>query len=56
MNEVKLMSTKNYSFFLGRIYFTSNDGLQDMFVYQATYNVIKYLNISTEYITSWRSK
>ena len=27
-----------------------------MFVYQPTYNVIKYLNSSTEYITSWRSK
>ena len=27
-----------------------------MFVYQSTYNVIKYLNTSTEYTTSWRSK
>ena len=54
--KVKLLSTKDYSFFLGRIYFTNDDGLQNMFVYQPTYNVIKYLNTSTEYITSWRSK
>ena len=46
----------DYSFFLGRIYFTSSDGLQIIFVYQPTYNVIRYLNTSTEYIISWRSK
>ena len=31
--KVKLLLTKDYSFFLGRIYFTSDDGLQNMFVY-----------------------
>ena len=50
------MLTKDYSFFLGRIDFTSDDGLQNMFVYQPTYNAIKYLNNSSEYIITWRSK
>ena len=54
--KVKLLPTKNYSFFLGRIYFISDDRLQNLFAYQTTFNVIKYLNASTEYITSWRSK
>ena len=54
--KVKLLSTKDYSFFQGRIYVTSNDGLQNMLVYQPSYNVIKYLNTSTKYITNWRSK
>ena len=36
--EKKLESliTKNYNFLLGRIYFISNDGFQNMFVYQPT--------------------
>ena len=32
---------KGCSFFLGRIYFTSNGGLQNMFVYQPTFSTIK---------------
>ena len=28
--------TKDYNFFLGRIYFTINDGSQNIFVYQPT--------------------
>ena len=54
--KVKHLSTEDYSFYLGRIYFTSDDELQKIFVYQPTYNVIKYLNTSTECIISWRSK
>ena len=50
------MLTKDFSFFLGRLYFTSDDGLQNLFVYQPTFSVTKYLNTSTEYIISWRSK
>ena len=29
--------TKDYNFFLGRIYFTINDGSENTFVYQPTY-------------------
>ena len=32
--EVKLLSTKTYIFVLVRSYFTNNDGIQNMFVYQ----------------------
>ena len=40
--EKKLDSliTKDYNFFLGRIYFRSTDGSQNMFVYQPTFNVL----------------
>ena len=50
------MSTKDYSFFLGRINFTSDDRSQHMFIYQRTYKMIKYLNTNTESILSWKSK
>ena len=43
--------------FLGRIYFTSNDGSQNMFIYQPTLNMLELKNDkSTEYIISWKSK
>ena len=50
--EHKLESLmKDYNFFLGRIYFTSNDGFQNMFVYQPTLNVLELkIDKSTEYI------
>ena len=35
------LRTKDYHFFCGRIYFTSNDGSQNMFVYQPTCNVLE---------------
>ena len=38
------------------MYFTSDDGFQNMFVYQPIFNTIKYKNISTEYVISWKSK
>ena len=33
--------TKDYNFFLSRIYFTSNDGFQNTFVYQSTLDVLE---------------
>ena len=58
MNWKKLeaISTKDYSFFLGRIYITSDNGSQNLFVYQPTFSTIKYHNTRTEYLISWRSK
>ena len=32
--KLNSLITKDYNFFLGRIYFTSNDGSQNIFVYQ----------------------
>ena len=56
MEKDILLSSKDYSFILGRIYFTSNDGFQNMFVYQPIFNTLKYKNMSTEYIISWKLK
>ena len=41
MEKVKLLSTKDYNFFFGRIYFTYNDGSQNMFVYQPTCDTLE---------------
>ena len=41
--------TKVYNFFLGRIYFTSNDGSQNAFVYQPTLNTLE-LKKGTDYV------
>ena len=49
--------TKYSNFSLGRIYFTSNDGYQNMFACQPTFNVLELKNDKpTEYIISWKSK
>ena len=51
------MSTKDYSFFFGRIYFTRDDGSQNMFVYQPIFNVLESkIDKSTEYIIRLKSK
>ena len=57
MEKVKLLLTKHYSFFLGRIYFTSDHGSQNIFVYQTIINVLELKKgKSAEYIISWKSK
>ena len=38
--QLNSLITKNYNFFLGRIYLTSDDGPQNMFVYQPTFGVL----------------
>ena len=52
------LTTKDYNFFLGRIYFASNDGSQNTFVYQSTlYKLeLKKNEYVTQYVPSWRSK
>ena len=32
------------------MYFTSDDGFQNMFVYQPTFNTLKYKNTTTGYL------
>ena len=39
--KLNRLTTKDYNFFLGRLYFTSNDGLQNMFVYQPTFDTLE---------------
>ena len=41
LKQIKLSSKKDYNFFLGRIYFTGDDGLQNMFVYQPTFSTLQ---------------
>ena len=49
--------TKDYNFFLERICFTSNDGSQNRFVYQPTFNVLKLkIDKGSEYILGQKSK
>ena len=39
------------------MYFTSDDGYQNMFVYQSTFNVLDLkIDKGTEYVTGWKSK
>ena len=38
--KIKLLSTKDFDFLLGRMYFTGSDGFQYLFVYQPTFNVL----------------
>ena len=57
--EKKLDSliTKDYNFFLGRIYLTRNDGSQNVFVYQLKFSVLELkIDKGTEYIIGWKSK
>ena len=49
--------TKDYNFFLGRICFTSNDGSQNMFVYQPSFNLLKLkIDKGTVYIIGSKSE
>ena len=40
-NKLNSLISKDYNFFLGRIYFTSNDGSQNTFVYQPTLDTLE---------------
>ena len=47
---------KDYNFFFGRIYFTSNDGSQSMFVYQETLDTLELKKDKcADYVISWKS-
>ena len=47
--------TKDYIFFLVRIYFTSNDGSQNTCVYQPTLDTLELIK-GSDYVISWKSK
>ena len=49
--------TKYCIFFLGRIYFASNDGSQNTFVYQPTLDTLEFFfkkDKGTHYVPSWK--
>ena len=49
--------TRDYKFFLGRIYFTNNDGSQNTFVYQPTLDALELKqDRGADYGLSWKSK
>ena len=55
--KLNSLITKDYNFFLGRIYFTNNDGSQNIFVYQTTLDTIELKKYKgTDYVLSWKSK
>ena len=47
--------TKDYIFFLVRIYFASNDGSQNTCVYQPTLDTLELIK-GSDYVISWKSK
>ena len=55
--KLNRLITKDYNFFLGRIYFRNNDGSQNTFVYQPTPDALELKKDKcTDYILSWKSK
>ena len=55
--KLNSLITKDYNFFLGRIYFASNDGSQNTFVYQPTLDRLEIKKDKfTDYDFSWKSK
>ena len=54
--KLNILITKDYNFFLRRIYFTSNDGSQNTFAYQPTLDTLELIkDKTTNYILSWKS-
>ena len=51
--KLNSLTEKGYNFLLGRIYFTSNDGCQNTFVYHPTFDT---LDEGTDCVLSWKSK
>ena len=52
-----MILTKDYNFFLGRIYFTRNDGSQNTFVYQPTLDTLELKkDKGSDYVLSSKSK
>ena len=55
--KLNSLITKDYNFFLGKIYFTNNDGSQNTFVCQPTLDVLELKKEKgTDYVLSWKSK
>ena len=54
--KLNSLITKDYIFFLGRMYFTSNDGSQNKFVYQPTLDTLELKKDKrNDYVLIWKS-
>ena len=54
--KLNSLITNDYNFFLGRMYFTSNDGSQNTFVYQPTLDTLELKkDKGTDYLLGWKS-
>ena len=54
--KLNSLITKDYIFFLGRMYFTSNDGSQNKFVYQPTLDTFELKKDKrNDYVLIWKS-
>ena len=52
-----MLSTKDYSFFLSTMYFTSNDGFQNKFFYQPAHDTLELKKgAGNDIVNSWKSK
>ena len=57
LRKLTSLTTKDYNFFLGRIYFTSNDGSQNTFVYQSTLDTLELRKYKgTDYVLNSKLK
>ena len=55
--KLNSLITNDYNFFLGRTYFTSNDGSHNTFVYEPTFDTLELKKDKvTDYVLSWKSK
>ena len=55
--KLNSLTTKYYAFFLGSMCFTSDDGSQNMFVYEPTLDMLELKKGNgTNYVLSWKSK
>ena len=55
--KLNSLITKDYTFFLGRIYFASKDGSQNTFVYPPIFDALELKTYKgTDYVLSWKSK
>ena len=55
--KLNSLITKEHDFFLGGMYFTRNDGSQNLFVYQPTLDTLELKkDKSTDYVLSWKPK
>ena len=55
--KLNSLITKEYNFILGRIYFKSNDGSQNTFIYQPTLDTLELKkDKDTDHVLIWKSK
>ena len=47
-NKLNNLITNDYNFFLRRMYFTSNDGSQNTFVYQPTLDMLELIKTNSK--------